>query len=73
MWTTARLTGYIVIGLSAGAMVLKALGLAEYDQATGMIDPAPFSIYTVAPIIAAPIAALIAALAVVFKWGPAKQ
>lgn len=70
--THARLVGYLVTGLGGVGVILAGLGLAEFDAATGAIDLAPFNLYALAPLIAAPIMAIIAALAVVFKWGPGK-
>jgi hypothetical protein len=73
MWSVARLTVYITTALAGAAVVLNMLGLAVYDAATGTVDLAPFSIYTVAPLIAAPLASVLAAIAVMLGWGGKKQ
>ena len=69
MWTKARLTTYIGTALTGLAFLAMVLGLATFDPATGMVDPHPFSIYWLAGIIAGPVASVIAAVAVVFRWG----
>jgi hypothetical protein len=61
---------YTTITLGLVGVILAGLGLAEFDHSTGRIDLAPFNLYAVGPIIAAPIATAVAAMAVVFKWGP---
>lgn len=70
MWTQARLIGYLTTAAGAFGVIVAALGWAAFDPATGMIDFAPFNLYALVPIIAAPIMSLIAAIAVLFKWGP---
>lgn len=72
MWTAARLTIYITTALSGIAVILSGLGLATFDATAGTLDLGPVNIYAIAPFIAGPLASLIAALAVLFKWGPSK-
>lgn len=72
MLTQARLTAYIVTFLGAVGVIAAGLGWATFDPTSGTIDFAPFNIYVLAPIVAAPVMSLVAALAVVFKWGPSK-
>lgn len=72
MWTVARLTFYITTALSGLGVILAGLGWATFDTATGMLDLGPVNIYTIAPLIAGPLASAIAALAVVLRWGPSK-
>jgi hypothetical protein len=73
MWTTARLTTYITGAAGALGLILAAMGLADFDHATGMIDLAPFNIYILAglgtPVVATPV---LASLAVLFGWGKKK-
>lgn len=64
MWTQARFAAYITSAIVGLAAVLSALGVAEYDSATGMIDLHPFSVYSVAGIVAAPLASGMAAVMV---------
>jgi type IV secretory pathway VirB2 component (pilin) len=69
LWDRARLTTYLG-GLLAGLATLAALaGIATYDPATGMVDPHPFSIYWLAGLIAGPVAAVVATVANLAKWG----
>ena len=63
MWTQARFAAYITAAIVGLAAVLSALGIAEYDNATGMIDLHPFSVYAVAGIVAGPLASAMAAVA----------
>ena len=72
MWTAARLTIYITTALGGLGVILAGLGWATFDTATGTLDLGPVHIYALAPLIAGPLASLIAALAVLFKWGPSK-
>lgn len=69
MWDAARLTVYVTTGLSGLAVLLAATGYATFDSATGLVDVVPFSIYTAAPLIAGPLSALLAAVALLFGWG----
>lgn len=69
MWTQARFAAYITSAFVGTAAILSALGVAEYDSATGMIDLHPFSVYVVAGIVAAPLASAMAAVMVwVQRW-----
>ena len=72
MWTAARLTIYVTTALTGAGVIVAALGWGTFDSATGMLDLGPVNVYALAPIIAGPLASLIAAMAVLFKWGPAK-
>jgi hypothetical protein len=70
--TKARLVAYIGSALIGIAMLLKMMGLATYDEATHMFDLAPIDVYALAGLIAGPIGSLLAAFAVVGKWGHPK-
>ena len=70
--TKARLLAYLTSALIGGAVLLKMAGLAEYDAGTGMFDLHPISVYAVAGLIAGPIGSLLAAFAVIGKWGHPK-
>ena len=72
MLTNARLIGYLTTGVGGLGVLLAAMGWIEFDPATGHTIVPPFNAYALAPIIAAPIMSLVAALAVIFKWGPSK-
>lgn len=70
MWTKARLAGYIGVVFAGLAIIAAALGAGTYDLETGMFDLHPFNVYWFAGLIAGPISAAVAAVAVLFKWGP---
>ena len=65
MWTQARFAAYITAAIVGLAAMASALGLADYDHATGMVTLHPFSVYTVAGVIAGPLAS---AMAAVMLW-----
>lgn len=69
MWNQARLTVYITTALSALAGLLALYNFATFDLTTGLVDLAPFSIYALAPVIAGFISSVLAAVALIFKWG----
>ena len=69
MWSAARLTAYVTTALTGLGALMSFWGYATFDPVTGMIDPAPFSIYTAAPLIAAPLASAMAAVALWRGWG----
>jgi len=56
----------IVVGL---ASLAKFMGVADFDPATGMFDPHPFSIYLLAGLITPIPAAVLAFVALVKGWG----
>lgn len=70
---TARATTYATTALVGLAMLAKMLGFAEFDESTGMIDPAPFSIYGLVPYVAMIISSGMAFIAVVKGWGTKKK
>jgi branched-subunit amino acid ABC-type transport system permease component len=72
MFSTARLTFYIGAALAGLAVMVSALGYADYDPATGLIDLHPFNVYSLAAIIAGPVASLLAAVALALGWGGKK-
>jgi hypothetical protein len=50
-------------------LALAAMGHAEFDHATGVIDLAPFNLYTLIGAIPAALSPVVAAVAVVKGWG----
>lgn len=69
MWDRTRLIVYITSGLTGLAALLAFFGWATFDQATGLVDLAPFNIYAAAPFIATVVSSILAAVALLFKWG----
>ena len=72
MWDKVRLTGYVTTALTGAAALAAFAGYATFDPSTGLVDVAPFNIYVAAPLIAGPLAASVAAVALVFGWGSKK-
>lgn len=73
-FSKARLALYLTMLLGFIAMVLSALGIADYDPATRMIDIRPVSIDAIVAFIVGPSAGLAtAAVAVIRGWGGAKR
>lgn len=64
-WDLTRLAVYIA---GAGAALLSLLGYADFDPATGMMDPEPFNVYAVAAAAAGGISSLVAAVAWLLGW-----
>ena len=62
---TAYATG-ILVGL---ASLAKLLGVADFNAATGMFDPHPFSIYILVGLLTPVVTGALALLAVVKGWG----
>jgi hypothetical protein len=73
MWSNARLTVYVSTFLTGLATLGAFLGYATFDAGTGMVDVAPFNVYLVAPLIAGPISAALAAMALWLGWGGKPQ
>ena len=69
MWSKVRLTAYITAGFGAVATLENITGLAVYDPATGMIDPAPFNVNLLAGVVAPVVSSFIAGIAVKLGWG----
>jgi hypothetical protein len=69
MWDKTRLTIYLTAAATGLGLLLTALGAADFDRATGMIDLHPFNAYALAGLVAGPVASLLASVAVLFKWG----
>lgn len=69
MWDKVRLTGYTVAFLSAVAALAKMIGVADYDQLTGMVDLHPFNVNYIGAVVGAALANVVAMLAVWRKWG----
>lgn len=69
MWTKARILTYLTSAAAGIGFILMTMGLAEFDQATGMIDLKPFNAYALAAVIAGPISAILATIAAAFGWG----
>ena len=69
MWTKARILTYLTSAFAGIGFLLMAMGFAEFDQATGMIDLKPFNAYALAAIIAPPLASLLAMVAAALGWG----
>lgn len=67
-WTTARGLGYLLaLAIGTGAV---AAGFATFDPQTGMIDIAPFNLFTgVALALSVAGAPFMALLAVIRGWG----
>ena len=72
MWDKVRLTGYVTTALTGAAALAAFTGYATFDAASGLVDVAPFNIYVAAPLIAGPMAAGLAAVALVLGWGGKK-
>ena len=68
MWKI-RLATYITGAAGFAGMALAAMGHATFDQATGVIDLAPFNLYTLIGAIPAALSPVVAAGAVVKGWG----
>lgn len=66
MWTKTRLAAYISAALVGAGVILSMIGAADYDAATGTLDLRPVNVYTLAGIIAGPLASGMAA--VVLWW-----
>lgn len=62
---TAYATG-ILVGL---ASLAKLLGVADFDPATGMFDPHPFSIYILVGLLTPIVTGVLALVALVKGWG----
>ena len=69
MWTNIRLTAYITSGIVALATLAHLAGIATYDEATGMLDPKPFSVSLVAGVVAPVLASGLATVAAWLGWG----
>ena len=69
MWSKARLTIYITGLLASAAFVLTVLGAGTYDPVTWTFTLHPFDVRWLAGVIAGPVSAAIASVAVVLKWG----
>ena len=65
----ARALAYATSALVGIAVLLKTIGLADYDSASGMFDLHPVSIYTAAAFIAPVFSAALAFVALVRGWG----
>jgi len=66
MLTKARLATYISAALIGLGVILSQIGAATYDAATGTLDLHPINVYTLAGIVAGPLASGMAA--VVLWW-----
>jgi hypothetical protein len=69
MWTTARIAVYLTALLSGAGALLAMFGLAAYDPVAQTIDPHPISIPMVVGLVAPVIAAALAAIAAALRWG----
>jgi hypothetical protein len=69
MLTTARKTTYLTGALGIVGVIVAALGWADFDSTTGMIDPKPFNIYALAALLPAAASPFLAFVAVVKGWG----
>ena len=72
MWNRVRLASYITIALSGIAAVASQLGWVDYNPATQMVQFPPISIIAVAAVLANIPMAIMAAVAMVKRWGPSK-
>lgn len=66
-WTAARFAVYLA---GFAASVLAAMGLADFDIATGNFDLAAFNVYEVAGVASGALTSALAAIAVWRGWGP---
>lgn len=70
MWDKARLTAYVAMVLGGIAAVLAYFGQAAYDAATNTVDLDPINLNVLAAwIVGAVGTPLLAAIALVKKWG----
>lgn len=69
MWTSARITIYLIAFFSGLGTILAMAGLATYDAAAQTIDLHPISIPMVAGLIAPTLASVLAAVAAWLGWG----
>lgn len=65
----ARLTTYLTGFAGFAGLIAAGLGWADFDQATGMIDIAPFNAYALAAAIPGILATIVAPLALLKGWG----
>ena len=56
MLSQARLAVYLTVAFGGGAVILSALGAADYDSATGLLDIHPIDIKQAALVVAGPMA-----------------
>lgn len=69
LWDKTRLTVYATGAAGAVGLVFAALGLADFDHATGMIDFRPFNIYALAALAPTLVAPAVAFIALYLGWG----
>jgi len=69
MWTSARITLYLVAFFSGLGTILSMAGLATFDAAAQTIDLHPVSVPMVAGLIAPTLASILAAVAAWLGWG----
>jgi len=70
---SARATTYATTLLFGLAMLAKMLGFAEFDEGSGMFDPAPFNIYVLVAPVAMVISSGLALIALIKGWGSKKN
>jgi hypothetical protein len=69
MWTTARITYYLLAFFAGVGTILAMAGLATYDAAAQTIDLHPISIPMIVGMIAPTLASFLAFVAVALGWG----
>lgn len=69
MWTTARITYYLLAFFSGVGTILAMAGLATYDATAQTIDLHPISVPMVVGLVAPTLASLMAFVAVALGWG----
>ena len=69
MWTQIRITAYVTAIIAGLATLAAAFGFGSYDAATGVFDPAPFSLSMIVGLVAPIIASAVAAVAAKLGWG----
>ena len=66
----ARITVYIMAGLSGIAALMALLGVADYDPASGLVDIHPFNVTWIGGLVAPVAASGLATVAAWFGWKP---